>query len=33
MQQQEETKVPKPTLKGFKDPVTGLTQVMTDEDR
>ena len=33
MQQENETNIPKPTLKGFKDPVTGLTHVMTDEDR
>jgi len=33
MQQQDETKIPKPSLFGFKDPVTGLTHVMTNEDR
>jgi len=34
MQQQDETAIPKkPTLYGFKDPVTGLTHVMTNEDR
>ena len=33
MQQPDETKIPKPTLYGFKDPVTGLTHVMTNEDR
>ena len=34
MQEPNETTPPKkPTLYGFKDPVTGLTHVMTNEDR
>jgi len=34
MQQPDETTIPKkPSLFGFKDPVTGLTHVMTNEDR
>ena len=33
MQQPNETAIPKPSLFGFKDPVTGLTHVMTNEDR
>jgi len=33
MQQPNETAIPKPSLYGFQDPVTGLTHVMTNEDR
>ena len=33
MQEPNETTIPRPTLFGFKDPVTGLTHVMTNEDR